>query len=395
MASVAAALPPPQTPARVALLAVQAAAEEQLETLCASALDEDIDVLLKVADAAQADAARRLRRREQLGAPSDGATSMVAWLSARCRMAPGRAADLVCLGRQLAELPETSRAVRDGEIGFQHASVMAHTASQVGAEAMREAEEDLVAEARRFDVRRFSHLARHFRDCVDAGGALADANRDHERARVHLSQTFGGCWRLDGWLDPEGGALLTTALNPLMKPVPGDRRSGGQRRNDALLELCRRLLDGGGLPLAGGQRPHLVVSVPVEPLRGEPGAPGGDLRWSGPVVGELVRRLFCDAVCTEVTVGPAGEPLAVGDPVRTIPPRLRYRLNARDGRCRFTDCTRPPEWCEAHHIRPRERRGPTLLENLVLLCHFHHTCCHEGGWTIRRVSETGIEFVPP
>ena len=56
MASVAAALPPPQTPARVALLAVQAAAEEQLETLCASALDEDIDVLLKVADAAQADA---------------------------------------------------------------------------------------------------------------------------------------------------------------------------------------------------------------------------------------------------------------------------------------------------------------------------------------------------
>src|SRR5438270_11025932 len=42
--------------ARVALLAVQAAAEEQLETLCASALDEDIDVLLKVADAAQADA---------------------------------------------------------------------------------------------------------------------------------------------------------------------------------------------------------------------------------------------------------------------------------------------------------------------------------------------------
>ena len=394
--SVATAAPTPPTRAQAALLAVRLAAGEDLEPLGAAALDEDIDVLLRISDTAQAEAARRLRRREQLPEPpADGASSSVAWLSWRCRMTPGRAADLVCVSRRLADLPETARALRDGEIGFQHASVMAHTASQVGPGAMREAEADLVAEARRFDVRRFSHLARHFRECVDARGALADANRDRERSRVHLSQTLGGTWRLDGWLDVEGGALLTTALSPLMKPIPDDRRTASQRRAEALTDLCRRQLDGGGLPLTGGQRPHLYVSVPVETLRGDPGAPGAEMRWSGPVVGELARRLHCDCVRTEITVGPGGEPLAIGRPTRTIRGPLRTLLIARDGGCRFPGCTRPPEWCDGHHIVRKALGGPTVLENLVLLCRFHHRCVHEGGWRIARVSEHGFTFVSP
>ena len=29
-----------------------------------------------------------------------------------------------------------------------------------------------------------------------------------------------------------------------------------------------------------------------------------------------------------------------------------------------------------------EHGGPTQLENLILLCHFHHHVVHEGGWNV-------------
>jgi Domain of unknown function (DUF222) len=262
----------------------------------------------------------------------------------------------------------------------------------VGAEIVREAEPHLIEAAPKLDIRRFAYLARRLRECVDPEGALGDANRDHERRRLHLSQTLGGCWRLDGWLDPEGGGLLKTALLPLMKPVPDDRRTGSQRCADAFVELCHRQLDGGRLPLVHGQRPHLFVTVPLATLRGEPGSPGGEIRLAGPVVGEVARRLACDAVRTEITIGAEGELLAVGEPEHTIHPKVRRKVVARDQCCRFPGCTRPLEWCDVHHIDPT---GPSELWNLLLLCRPDHTQVHEGGWRIVRVSETGIEFVPP
>jgi transposase-like protein len=263
--------PPGPEPAWAGLVGrgLRTAAGVDLQSLSASDIGDGVEALCRIKDVVQGEIARWLRQHEERRGPAaEGAPSTVAWLSARCRMSPGSAADLVCVSRQLPELRETARALSEGEIGYQHASVMARTASQVGPEAVRQAEHDLLAAARAHDVRSFAHVARHFRECVDADGALDDANRDHDGSRIHLSQTLGGCWRLDGWLDAEGGALLTSALNPLMKPLPDDRRTGSQRRAAALLELCRRQLDGGRLPLVGGQRPHLFVSVPVETLRG-------------------------------------------------------------------------------------------------------------------------------
>src|SRR5437660_5203784 len=119
--SVATAVPMPPTRAQAALLAVRHAAGEDLEPLGAAALDEDIDVLLRISDTAQAEAARRLRRREQLPEPpADGASSSVAWLSWRCRMTPGRAADLVCVSRRLADLPETARDRKSTRLNSSH-----------------------------------------------------------------------------------------------------------------------------------------------------------------------------------------------------------------------------------------------------------------------------------
>lgn len=389
----------PLAPAWATLLesGVRSAAGEDLDALDAAALGRGVVALLRLGDLLQAEVARRLRRFEELHGPAaEGAPSTVAWVSVRGRRSPGSAADLVCVARQLAELPQAARALSDGQIGYQHASVIAHTASQVGAEAAAVVGPDLVEAAKEVDVRRFAHFARQVREIADADGALADANRDHERSRVHLSQTLGGSWRLDGWLDVEGGAMLSTALIPLMPPPRGgDRRTASQRRAAALVELCRRQLDGGRLPTVGGERPHLHVTVPVETLRGEPGWPGGEIRGAGPVVAETARRLACDAVVIENVLGADGALVSAERRGKTVPAPVRRGLIARDEGCRFPGCDRTVEWCDGHHLVWRSHGGTHDLFQLLLLCRLHHRFVHEGGWTIERTGDGELEFVPP
>ena len=39
--------------------------------------------------------------------------------------------------------------------------------------------------------------------------------------------------------------------------------------------------------------------------------------------------------------------------------------------------------------------GPTCLDNLVLLCKFHHQLIHNTGWEVRLGKDRQPEFRPP
>ena len=78
------------------------------------------------------------------------------------------------------------------------------------------------------------------------------------------------------------------------------------------------------------------------------------------------------------------QPLDLGTPTAIIPAALRRAVIMRDHRCRFPGCTQPPSVCQVHHVRPRALDGPTSLDNLTLLCRFHHLIAvHRWGWTLR------------
>jgi HNH endonuclease len=72
----------------------------------------------------------------------------------------------------------------------------------------------------------------------------------------------------------------------------------------------------------------------------------------------------------------------------------RLALAARDRGCSFPGCTRPPAWCEAHHVIPWYSGGPTDLANLCLLCAFHHREFEKRGWVVRMRDGTP-EWTPP
>ncbi|TMD11796.1 MAG: DUF222 domain-containing protein [Chloroflexi bacterium] len=81
---------------------------------------------------------------------AEGAPTAVSWLKTRCRMSAGAAAERLNVARQLSQLPGTDQAFHSGEIGYQHAALIARVTQQVGAEPVRKAEGDLLKWAARF-----------------------------------------------------------------------------------------------------------------------------------------------------------------------------------------------------------------------------------------------------
>jgi hypothetical protein len=55
----------------------------------------------------------------------------------------------------------------------------------------------------------------------------------------------------------------------------------------------------------------------------------------------------------------------------------------RDQMCRYPGC-HSTRHLKAHHVVPWILGGRTDLNNLILLCQWHHTTVHEGGVTITR-----------
>ena len=86
---------------------------------------------------------------------------------------------------------------------------------------------------------------------------------------------------------------------------------------------------------------------------------------------------------------------------RTPTPWMKRLLWHRDGRCTFPTCEHR-RFLHAHHILHWIRGGETKLDNLVLICSFHHKLVHEYGWsvTLGRDGETrwfrpaGREYAP-
>jgi Domain of unknown function (DUF222)/HNH endonuclease len=226
------------------------------------------------------------------------------WLRRQLRMSKAAAHQAVQTARVLfrGPLAGTAHALTAGDVSAAHAAVLANGTADLPAATAAEAEPVLLEAAGRLDPLGLRRVIAHLRVVIDPDGADQQAQRRHARRRVRLASTWEGMVAVDGLLDPEAGQTLLAALEPLARPTDAeDARSGWQRNADALTELARRSLEGGGLPQTGGVRPQLLVTVDLESLGGQqPG--GGELGWVGSLGGEACRRLACDGALTRVLV---------------------------------------------------------------------------------------------
>jgi hypothetical protein len=339
--------------------------------------------------------------------------------------------------RALPTLPADTGVGRDGDGGGEQAE----TREQLVARA----EAWLLGQCGQFDPATVRRLGREVAHALDPSDVLAGELAAAARDELWLTPTDTGRVRVRGELDQVTGALLVTLVDAGAGPRPSaedgpDRRPPATRRAHALGEVLR-LAANADPKIAGGLRPHLIVTIPHDSLcdalrrhgnrrgvrghggRGSrggqqhpalSGAPGdpellpglpeppaeqGPRRMAVTETGTTIsagwaRKLACDATIIPTVLGSASEPLDIGRASRVIPPGLRRALITRDRGCAFPGCRRPPRWADAHHIRHWADGGATALNNLVLLCDHHHDVIHHTDWTVTIEAGRPV-FTPP
>jgi len=234
-------------------------------------------------------------------------------------------------------------------------------------------------------------VGRHLMSLVGADRSL-ERNEDALRTltSLKLCPLPNGMVAISGQLDPESGAVLTAALDPLTSPNPTapnpgdvnggrDPRTPDRRRAEALIELCRRATEAGSnAPTT--TKAQIVVTIGYDRLADAVRGAGTTL--GGQVLSpETVRKLACDANIIPMVLGSEGQPMDVGRTRRLVTPAMLAALWARDKGCTYPACGRPPQWSDAHHVKHWIDGGPTALLNLTLLCQYHHTWVHQRDLT--------------
>lgn len=390
--------------------------------LAAESLGDEIAVLSSAIYAAEARLLERIyafdvaNYYETLGFPSTAH-----WLNYRCGVGMTAARERVRVAKCLQELPEIRAAFGAGMLSYSKVRAMTRVATpetdeyllMLGTYATAHQIERLVAKTSR---------AKRSQD-------EAEAEVVYENRYLSVFRDESGAFELKGRFPAEQGAMIVKALELAMEqdfrsrsgdsaetsnsddsagtsaqPGPTQKRTRDvpaetprtfrQRRADALADLAETFLAHPGDGSRSGDRFQVVVHVSAGTSQGSSPDVPAESSWmedAGHLPRETARRLGCDCSLLAVTEDERGEPLSIGRKSRSIPPAIRRALQLRDGGCRFPGCTHT-RYVDGHHILHWADGGETSLDNLVLLCRYHHRLVHEGGFDCSRTADGEILF---
>ena len=375
---------------------------------------------------------RLLGRIEELGLAAElGYTSTTAWLTNSGRVDPGAARRQIGVAMALDKLTFTADFLREGEISGAHAEAIVAAIAAIDAACPNlpragrdEAEATLIEVALTESPAKVREKGRELLLALQPDRETAC--EDPARNRLDYGVGRDGRGKIRGDLDRLAFEKLRAALEPLTAPRPEpdgapDARPVSQRRADALVDLLDTYLAGGESSATGGRRTHVTLLANAQDLAGrgrfvhnlddpdlpdeQPGsAPYRDLfnapwpfrlSWTGSVSRQVAQLLACDCDITVVLIDGNEVPLDVGRRERLVTKEIRQALIVRDGGCAVPGCGRPPQWCDAHHIREWINGGETSLANMVLLCKRHHAMIHRKIWEVFIGEDGHPWFIPP
>ncbi len=296
------------------------------------------------------------------------------------------------LARDLRHLPGTAAALAAGDIGPEQAGAIGQASRRGVLGTPGETEDQLLPVAREGST---DGLRRHIRDAehrADRESLKKQERRQQALRSASLNRRGDGMWELYARLPSEPGEQLAVALEAFRTPDGPDtpmveQRSSDKRTADALSDLVRAVLRG-GVPIAGGVRPQLNVTIPIELLSPD-GEGSGVTDHGGVLSSAAVQRLSCYAAVRWILTRGSTEILDVGRTKSRWSTAQRRALVVRDGGCRGPGCDRPPAWCDAHHVKWWSQDGTTSLDNGLLLCRRHHRLVHDDGWSLDHDARTG------
>jgi len=358
-----------------------------------------------------------LGRRALAGRLVLGSTSML--LQATLRLSPHEAGQRVAAaevcgprwsltGERLETLlPEVAAAQAAGVVSPEHARVIASTLdelpSSVDPAEVSAAEQHLVRAAAQLRPRQVGVAGQRILAQLNPDGVLA-SDEEHARHRSFaLIPEANGSYRASGRLTPECGALLLSWLTPRSAPRPAgdpaeratatvaDSRSHGQRMHDALAELAGLAVRRSELADSGAPA-QVIISLTADQLESREG-------WAETSFGQLISvsralKLADEAAISLLLRDARGVVLRQGRAKRIATRGQTIALIARDRGCSFPGCDKPPEWCQRHHIVAWADGGQTDLDNLTLVCGYHHREFDRAGWSCQ-MTDGRPHWIPP
>ncbi len=295
------------------------------------------------------------------------------------------------------ELTETVEALSAGEITLSHARVVARAAGKEHARS----EEDLLELGRVYPsdvVGR--HMVVHDRasdsaegpdgedDKYGTGPAAEELRAQRDERRARMFQGDDGVWHLSAQFDSVTGKRLHQIYQSAMRAMrnrPGSAEdSHAQRGADVVAELF------GGHSDCTRQQTTLLVLADYDHLSGHLINPRLD--DGTPVPAEVAAALAVNARVMPVLFDANWQNIAIGTS-RNPNEAQRMLLAARDGGC--IGCRATVEESESHHIRFWRDGGPTLVENLTLLCHSCHDLVHEHDYEVHTPTGGHHKLRPP
>ncbi|MDX1889839.1 HNH endonuclease signature motif containing protein [Mycolicibacterium sp. 050158] len=310
---------------------------------------------------------------------STGARSVPALVAWKLGISPHNAVNLVTVARRLHEFPRLAAATVSGRLSLDQIGVIAAGAAsgsddhyaelavvatvtqlRTAVKLEPQPEPGPSPEVERSFIRREGEAGTTWKITLPpAEAAVFDAavQSHHDALIAQWRRDHGGDG--DGDVDDAGGDDVR------VPPFPD--------RVDAFLGLVQAGWDTDVAQRPHGQRTTVVVHLDVE---------SRSAAWhlGGLLSDDERRMLLCDTTC-EVWLQQNGRVIGAGRETRQISPRLRRALEHRDRCCVVPGCG-ATRGLHAHHVRHWEDGGPTELENLVLLCPYHHRLHHRGGITI-------------
>lgn len=316
-----------------------------------------------------------------------GVKSCAHWLSWACSLSPGTAREHVRVARLLPLLPLIRKAFAAGELSFSKVREASRLAGRID-------------EAALLNIARVSTASQLERTVRGFRRADTDRLSQEQTRKVRWRTDEDGSFILTARLPAEEGAVLLAALETATGRLTVDTRSsetasssdgraaragqgcGSEQppvdRADALLAVAHQYLNSEPTDDTGQDRHLVVVHVDPDVLAGgvPAGTPACEIAGVGGITACTAARLACDATVVAAIRDSSGAVLNFGRKRRLVSPAQRQALAIRDGCCQYPSCARS-QALEAHHVQHWAAGGRTDLDNLILLCRFHHLAIHE------------------
>lgn len=332
----------------------------------------------------------------------DGAPTSAVWVAGQTGTSAWDARRSVNLARRRNQMRYAFCALADGAITEAHVRVLERCVKNPRTAGQYAWDEPyLVGKARKETA---DQLAQRIRRWIAHNDPDGTPPNDPQSDVFHLNRV-GDRVKGDFDLCLETGLPLIEALNERTdqlfhrdkkvaeaNPLDGlGSRTPGNRRAEAAVEL---MLAGAGAESNPRHRDPLFT-VLTNPKTFATARDEGDRRGRPEAMAEMMDGTVVPLAVFEVWrcggyeqrayLDGDGVMLALGREERYANRELRRALAARDRGCGVPGCDRPPEHCDAHHVIWWENFGPTDIDNMVLLCRYHHNRVHAGRLSIEMV----------